>query len=57
MGLRFRFNLMLTAVFVIGLLISGIISYNLLQRQAREEVISEVNLMISAARHTRLYGE
>ena len=57
MGLRFRFNLMLTAVFVIGLLISGIISYNLLQRQAREEVISEVNLMISAVRHTRLYGE
>jgi len=46
---------MLTAVFVIGLLISGIISYNLLQRQAREEVISEVNLMISAARAIRAY--
>jgi protein-histidine pros-kinase len=55
MGLRFHFNLMLTAVFVIGLLISGIISYTLLQRQARDEVISEVNLMISAARAIRAY--
>ena len=49
MGLRFRFNLVLTVVFVLGLLVSGLVSYDLLQRNARAEVIRNANLLIEAA--------
>ena len=55
MGLRLRFNLILTAVFALGLLVSGAVSYNLLQQNAREEVIHTANLMIQAARAFRSY--
>jgi hypothetical protein len=54
-GLRLRFNLILTVVFALGLLISGMISYDLLQRNAREEVVHTANLMIQAARAFRNY--
>ena len=55
MGLRFRFNLVLTVVFVLGLLVSGLVSYDLLQRNAREEVIRNANLLIESARAIRSY--
>ena len=55
MGLRFRFNLVLTAVFLLGLLVSGLVSYDLLQANAREEVIRNANLMIDTARAIRSY--
>ncbi len=55
MGLRLRFNLILTVVFALGLLISGVVSYDLLQQNAREEVVHTANLMIQAARAFRTY--
>lgn len=55
MGLRLRFNVILTVVFALGLLVSGFVSYTLLQRNARDEVIHTANLMIEAARAFRTY--
>lgn len=55
MGLRLRFNLILTAVFVPGLLISGYVSYTLLQQNARAEVVHTADLMIAAAQAVRRY--
>lgn len=55
MGLRLRFNLVLTAVFVIGLLVTAGISYDLLQRNARDEVVRMAELMIESARAIRSY--
>lgn len=55
MGLRLRFNVILTVVFALGLAISGFVSYTLLQQNAREEVIHTANLMIEAARAFRTY--
>ncbi len=55
MGLRFRFNLVLTLVFLIGLLVSGYVSYDLLRRNARDAVVRNANLMIESARAIRTY--
>lgn len=55
MGLRLRFNLILTAVFLPGLLIAGWVSHDLLQRNARDEVIRNAELMMAAARAIRGY--
>ncbi len=55
MGLRLRFNLVLTLVFVAGLAVSAVVSYNLLQRNARAEVVRSAELMIEAARAIRAY--
>lgn len=42
-------------VFVFGFLISGVVSYGLLQSQAREETLAKVQLMMSAAQAIRDY--
>ncbi len=55
MGLRLRFNLVLTLVFVAGLAVSALVSYNLLQRNARGEIVRNAELMIEAARAIRTY--
>lgn len=55
MGLRLRFNLILTAVFALGLVISGVVCHDLLQRNAREEVVHTAELMIEAAQAFRAY--
>jgi HAMP domain-containing protein len=55
MGLRLRFNLVLTAVFVAGLAVSGYVSYDLLQSNARDEVVRKADLLISAAQAIRGY--
>ena len=55
MGLRFRFNIILTLVFVIGLSVSGYVSHDHLQQNAREEVIRSANLLIETARAIRSY--
>lgn len=55
MGLRLRFNLVLIGVFVVGLVAAGVVSYDLLQRNARDEVIRSANLMIQTARAIRTY--
>jgi len=55
MGLRLRINLILTIVFLAGLIMSAFLSYNMLHRQARDEVIANGRLMINAARAIRSY--
>lgn len=55
MGLQTKFNLILTAIILPGLIVAGVVSYNLLQRNARAEVIDLANLMIAAAQAVRGY--
>jgi HAMP domain-containing protein len=55
MGLRLKFNLVLLAVFGLGLLASGYLSYTLLERNAREEVSRDAGLMMEAALAIRSY--
>jgi protein-histidine pros-kinase len=55
MGLRLKFNLALLIVFAIGLGASAYVSYNLLQRNAREEVLRNAGLMMEAALSMRAY--
>ena len=39
MKLMWKFNLVLLAVFVVGLIATGLISYNVVQANAREEIL------------------
>ena len=55
MGLRLKFNLVLLAVFGLGLLASGYLSYTLLERNARGEVSRDAGLMMEAALAIRGY--
>jgi methyl-accepting chemotaxis protein len=55
MGLRLKFNLVLLAVFGLGLLASGYLSYTLLERNARDEVSHHAGLMMEAALAIRGY--
>jgi HAMP domain-containing protein len=55
MGLRTKFNLVLMLVFTGGLIITGVLSYNLLQRNARAEVIQKAGIMMEAALSMRGY--
>lgn len=55
MGLRLKFNLVLMAVFVVGLGVTGYISYELLQRNAREEVLRAAGVMMEASLSMRHY--
>lgn len=55
MGLRAKFNLILLLAFVLGLAASGWISYGLLQRNAREDVLRTAGVMMEAAASMRAY--
>jgi len=55
MGLRLKFNLVLIVVFVAGLGVTGFISYELLHRNAREEVLRNAGVMMEAALSMRGY--
>ena len=55
MGLRLKFNLVLLAVFVTGLGVTGYVSYELLHRNAREEVLRNAGVMMEAALSMRGY--
>jgi protein-histidine pros-kinase len=55
MGLRLKFNLVLLAVFAIGLAVTGFVSYELLHRNAREEVLRNAGLMMEASLSMRQY--
>ena len=55
MGLRLKFNLVLVLVFLLGLGISGTVSYELLHRNAREEVLRNAGVMMEAALSMRAY--
>ena len=49
MGLRLKFNLVLALVFLLGLGVSGYVSYDLLHKNAREEVLRNAGVMMEAA--------
>jgi HAMP domain-containing protein len=55
MGLRLKFNLVLMLVFVLGLGVTGYISYELLHRNAREEVLRNAGVMMEASLSMRTY--
>ncbi len=55
MGLRTKFNLVLLIVFALGLTVTGYVSYNLLQKNARDEVLRNAGLIMEAALSMREY--
>lgn len=55
MGLRTKFNLALLIVFAVGLAVTGYVSYDLLQRNARDEVVQQAGIMMEAAVAVREY--
>jgi protein-histidine pros-kinase len=55
MGLRLKFNLALLFVFTLGFAVSGYLSYNLLHKNAREEVLRNAGVMMEAALSMRQY--
>jgi len=55
MGLRWKFNLVLAVVFLAGFAAAGLVSRQLLQENARDEVIRDARLMLEAALSVRRY--
>jgi HAMP domain-containing protein len=55
MGLRLKFNLVLLGVFAVGLGVSGYTSYELLRRNAQDEVVRSAGLMMETALAIRGY--
>ena len=55
MGLRLKFNLVLIVVFLIGFASAGYISRELLQQNARDEVVRNARLMMDTALAVRSY--
>lgn len=55
MGLRFKFNLVLIIVMLISVTGSGLISYEILQRNARQEVLEMARMMMESALAVRSY--
>lgn len=55
MGLRLKFNLVLVIVFLAGFAAAGFVSRQLLQENARQEVIRDARLMMEAASSVRTY--
>src|SRR5689334_9922068 len=55
MGLRLKFNVVLTLVFAAGMAVSAWVSHELLQRNAKHEVQRNAGLMMEAALAIRGY--
>ncbi|HXV11256.1 MAG TPA: DUF3365 domain-containing protein [Burkholderiales bacterium] len=55
MGLRLKFNIVLVIVFLLGLTVTGYITHDLLQRNARDEVLRSAGVMMEAALSMRSY--
>ena len=55
MGLRLKFNLVLSLVTLLGLAGSGLISYQILQKNARQEVLERARMMMESAIAVRSY--
>jgi HAMP domain-containing protein len=55
MNLLFKFNLVFIAVFALGLAITGVITRELLQRNAQEEVLQHARFMLEKAVAVRSY--
>jgi len=55
MGLRLKFNLILSLTTIVGLLVSGLFSDKILQDNAREEVLEKARIMMESALAIRHY--
>jgi protein-histidine pros-kinase len=55
MGLRLKFNIVLVVVFLVGFSAAGLISRQLLQTNARDEVVRNARLMMESALAVRAY--
>ena len=55
MGLRLKFNLVLVVVFLAGFAAAGFVSRQLLQENARDEVVRDARLMLESASSMRSY--
>lgn len=55
MSLRIKFNLVLVLVFILGLAVSGYVSFDLLHKNAREDVLRNAGVMMEAALSMRSY--
>ncbi|MEO8345208.1 MAG: DUF3365 domain-containing protein [Betaproteobacteria bacterium] len=55
MKLIWKFNLVLLGIFLVGFAVAGYISHNVLQKNAREEVLQHARLMMEAALASRTY--
>lgn len=55
MKLILKFNLVFLVVFLLGLAAAGYVSYELLQKNAREEIMQNARLLMEASLSTRAY--
>jgi HAMP domain-containing protein len=55
MKLMWKFNLVLLALFIVGFTLIGVISYNVLQANAREEILDNARVMMESALASRSY--
>ncbi len=55
MKLTLKFNLVLIVVFALGLAVTGLLSYSILQKNARQEIIDRAGLMMESALAVRGY--
>ncbi|HZI82424.1 MAG TPA: signal protein, partial [Casimicrobiaceae bacterium] len=55
MKLMWKFNIALAVVFVVGLVITGAVSYGVLQANAREEILDNARVMMESALSARSY--
>ena len=53
--LVWKFNLVLLAIFVIGVGVAALVSHRVLQANAREEIVQNARLMMEAALSSRTY--
>jgi HAMP domain-containing protein len=56
-NLIWKFNAAVIGIFAIGLILAGVVAYNVLQKNAREEVLQHARLMMEAASSTRNYTQ
>jgi protein-histidine pros-kinase len=53
--LIWKFNLVLLGIFLVGFAVAGYVSHNVLEKNAREEVLQHARLMMEAALASRTY--
>jgi protein-histidine pros-kinase len=55
MKLMWKFNIVLLALFAVGFILTGFISYSVLQANAREEILDNARVMMESALASRSY--
>jgi protein-histidine pros-kinase len=55
MKLMWKFNIVLLALFAVGFALTGLVSYSVLQANAREEILDNARVMMESALSSRTY--